>query len=65
MADLEEGIGVVLVVSEKVKHTQTQHVKGEADVAIVVEPVQHLHTYTVGGREMLSHTLNLLLVSRL
>ena len=49
MADLEERIGMVLVVSEEVKHTQTQHVKGQTNVAIVVEPVQHLHTHTVGG----------------
>ena len=50
MADLEEGVRVVLVVFEEVKHTQPQHVEGEADMATVVKPVQHLHTHTTRER---------------
>ena len=53
VADLEEGVGVVLVVLEEVKHAESQHVKREADVSTVVEPIQHLDTDTVrrrGGR---------------
>lgn len=46
MADLEERIGMILIVSKEVKHTQTQHVKGQADVTTVVKPVQHLNTHT-------------------
>ena len=63
MADLEEGIGWYWL-SRRKSNTLRPSMSNEADVAIVVEPVQHLHTYTVEGREMLSHTLNLLLVSR-
>lgn len=48
MADLEERIRMVLVVSKEVKHTETQHVKGQADMAIVVKPVQHLNTDAAG-----------------
>ena len=49
VADLEERVRVILVVFEEVEHTQTQHVKREANVATVVKPVQHLNTDT--GRE--------------
>ena len=29
---------------QKVKHAKTQHVKGQADVSMEIEPVQHLYT---------------------
>lgn len=34
---------------QEVKHTQTEHVKCEADVSVVVKPVQHPHTEAGGG----------------
>ena len=50
MADLEQRVGVVLVVFEEVKHAEPQHVEGETYMAVVVEPVQHLNTHTTGWR---------------
>ena len=55
VADLEERVGMVLVVLEEVEHAETQHVKREADVAAIVEPVQHLDTDTEGRRGRYSH----------
>ena len=49
MPDLEQRVRVVLVVLQEVEHAEAQHVKREAYVAMIVEPVQHLNTYA--GRE--------------
>ena len=32
---------------QEVKYAESQHIKREADVAVVVKPVQHLNTHTV------------------
>lgn len=44
LSDLFDGIGLVIVVLEEVKDAGAKHFKGYANVAVVVKPVQHLHT---------------------
>ena len=49
---------------QEVKHAQSQHVKGETDVSVVIKPVQHLHTQVppilCNGSDLLQHAdLNL------
>lgn len=44
MSDLGDGIGQVVVLLEEVEGAEGQQLKGDTHVAVVVEPVIHLHT---------------------
>ena len=43
MSDLLDGIGIVVVVFHEVENRSSQQLENDANVAAVVEPVQHLH----------------------
>lgn len=54
MAHLVDGVGQVVVVFEEIEGAEAQKLEGDAHVAVVVEPVEHLHTeaeQTHGGGE--------------
>lgn len=44
MSDLADGVGQVVVLLQKVEGAESQQLKGDAHVAVVVEPVIHLNT---------------------
>lgn len=50
VSDVVNGIRHEVVCFQKVKGAERQQLKGDAHVAIVVKPVEHLHTVT-DGRE--------------
>lgn len=50
VSDLVNGIRQVVVCFHEVKGAERQQLKRDANVAVVVKPVQHLHTVTDGKR---------------
>lgn len=48
VSDLLNGIRQEVVCFQEVKRAERQQLKGDAHMAVVVEPVQHLHTVPDG-----------------
>jgi len=46
MTDLADGVGQVIVFFEEIKSTESQELKTDTHMAMIVEPVKHLHTQT-------------------
>lgn len=46
MTDLADGVGQVIVFFEEIKSTESQELKTETHMAMIVKPVKHLHTQT-------------------
>lgn len=44
MAHLADGVGQVIVFFEEIKSTESQELKTDTHMAMIVEPVKHLHT---------------------
>lgn len=51
VSDLVNGIRQEVVCFQEVKGAERQQLKRDAHVAVVVKPVQHLHTVTDGRRD--------------
>ena len=51
MSDVVNGIRQEVVCFQKVKGAERQQLKGDAHVAVVVKPVEHLHTVTDGEKK--------------
>lgn len=46
MTHLADGVGQVIVFFEEIKSTESQELKTDTHMAMIVEPVKHLHTQT-------------------
>lgn len=46
MTHLTDGVGQIIVFFEEIKCTESQELKTDTHMAMIVEPVKHLHTQT-------------------
>lgn len=51
VTDLLHRIRFVVVVLEKIEHTESQHFKSNAGMTVVIEPIQNLHAQAKKIRE--------------
>lgn len=59
MSHVIHGIGLVIVVLEKVENAQSEHFERDASVSMVVEPVQNLHAQATIERRSYAIVLTL------
>lgn len=52
VSDLVNGIRQEVVCFQEVKGAERQQLKSDAHVAVVVKPIQHLHTVTDRGKNI-------------
>ena len=50
LSDLVDRIGLIVVIFEKIENARAEHLESDANMTVVVEPIQHLHTSVFATR---------------